>query len=120
KWIAPRFEDEKWTLGRQILWNIVLMIFIALLNVYATQLMHKVTVPLWWWWVMLKWVLMLGVLPVAGAELIAYNHYLRQNLKMASQLSFLVQQSPPPQDEMTPHHTGAGKEHAGASLFDDD
>lgn len=92
KWIIPRLDDEKWTLGRQIIWNLLLMIGITLLNVYATQLMHQTVLPVWWWFVMLKWVLMLGVLPVAVAELIAYNQHLRYNLKAATQLSQLVQQ----------------------------
>lgn len=92
KWIIPRLDDEKWTLGRQIVWNLLLMIGITLLNVYVTQLMHQTVLPLWWWFVMLKWVLMLGVLPVAVAELIAYNQHLRYNLKTATQLSQLVQQ----------------------------
>ncbi|MGN7783683.1 LytTR family transcriptional regulator DNA-binding domain-containing protein [Niabella sp. 22666] len=92
KWIIPRLDDEKWTLGRQIVWNLLLMIGITLLNVYVTQIMHQTVLPLWWWLIMLKWVLMLGVLPVAVAELIAYNQHLRYNLKAATQLSQLVQQ----------------------------
>lgn len=92
KWIAPRLDDEKWTLGKQIVWNVLLMVFITLLNVYVTQLMHQTVLPLWWWGVMLKWVLMLGVLPVAVAELIAYNQHLRHHLKTATRLSQLVQQ----------------------------
>ncbi len=91
-WIIPKLDEEKWTLGKQIAWNVLLMVLIALLNVYVTQLMHQMTLPLWWWLVMLKWVLMLGVLPVAVAELIAYNQHLRYNLKTATRLSQLVQQ----------------------------
>ncbi|GEM_PF-4567035 len=94
KWIAPKLDDEKWTLGKQITWNVLLMICITLLNVYATQLMHQTVLPLWWWFIMLKWVLMLGVLPVAVAELLAYNQQLRHNLKTATQLSQLVQHQP--------------------------
>lgn len=90
-WIIPKLDEEKWTLGKQIAWNVLLMILIALLNVYVTQLMHQITLPFWWWLVMLKWVLMLGILPVAVAELIAYNQHLRYNLKTATRLSQLVQ-----------------------------
>lgn len=94
KWIIPRLDDDKWTLGKQIIWNVLLMVFITLLNVYVTQLMHQMILPFWWWLVMLKWVLMLGILPVAVAELIAYNQHLRHNLKTAIQLSQLVKQQP--------------------------
>lgn len=93
KWIVPRLNEERWTLGKQILWNMLLMVCITLLNVYVTQLVHGITLPLWWWFTMLKWVVMLGVLPIAIAELVSYNHYLRSNLKSATQLTELVQQS---------------------------
>ncbi|MBX2926143.1 MAG: LytTR family transcriptional regulator [Chitinophagaceae bacterium] len=91
KVIAPRVQDENWTLGKQILWNTVLMVCIAWVNIYVTQLMHNVSLPLWWQLNMLKWVFMLGVFPVAIVELITYNHYLRRNLKSAAQLSQMVE-----------------------------
>ena len=87
KVIAPYINEEKWTLGRQILLNIVLMIGITIFNVLVTQLVHRITLPLWWHFNMLKWVLMLGALPVAIAELISYNYYLRQHVKSAEGLS---------------------------------
>ncbi|MBX3255347.1 MAG: LytTR family transcriptional regulator [Chitinophagaceae bacterium] len=91
KVIVPRMQDENWTLGKQILWNTILMVCIAWVNIYVTQLMHNVALPLWWQLNMLKWVFMLGVFPVAIAELITYNHYLRSHLKSAAQLSQMVE-----------------------------
>ncbi|WP_114791916.1 LytTR family DNA-binding domain-containing protein [Niabella yanshanensis] len=108
KWITPKLDDEKWTLGKQIMWNVLLMVFITLLNVYVTQLMHQTVLPLWWWLVMLKWVLMLGVLPVAVAELIAYNQHLRHHLKTATQLSRLVRQPPAVAPGSSTHVSASG------------
>lgn len=102
KWIAPQLDDEKWTLGKQIVWNLLLMIFITLLNVYVTQVMHQTVLPFWWWFVMLRWVLMLGIIPVAVAELIAYNQHLRYHLKTATQLSGLAQHPQSLSDNSTP------------------
>ncbi|MBN8859036.1 MAG: LytTR family transcriptional regulator DNA-binding domain-containing protein [Sphingobacteriales bacterium] len=87
KIIAPYINEEKWTLGKQILLNIVLMTGITIFNILVTQLVHQITLPLWWHFNMLKWVLMLGALPVAIAELISYNYYLRQHVKSAEGLS---------------------------------
>jgi hypothetical protein len=87
KVIAPRIKEEKWTLGKQIGWNTFLMVCIALLNVFATQLMHGISLPFSWYLVMLKWVVMLGVLPIAIAELITYNLFLHKNLKSAAAIS---------------------------------
>lgn len=87
KVIAPYIKEEKWTLGKQILLNMVLMISITIFNVLVTQLVHQITLPLWWHLNMLKWVLMLGALPVAIAELISYNYYLRQHVKSAEGVS---------------------------------
>jgi hypothetical protein len=115
KWIAPRLDDEKWTLGRQIVWNVLLMIFITLLNVYVTQLMHQTVLPLWWWFVMLKWVLMLGVLPVSVAELIAYNQHLRHHLKTATRLSQLVQQPVLPDKVSQPASGSGNRSHDGCT-----
>lgn len=108
KYIATGLEDEKWTLGRQIAWNVLLMVFIALLNVLATQIMLQLIVPLWWWLTMLKWVLMLGVLPVALAELIAYNQHLRHHLETANQLSQLVLHHPVRSNENAGNLVSAG------------
>lgn len=108
KYIAKGLEDEKWTLGRQIAWNVLLMVFIALLNVLATQIMLQLIVPLWWWLTMLKWVLMLGVLPVALAELIAYNQHLRHHLETANQLSQLVLHHPVRSNENAGNRVSAG------------
>lgn len=87
KVIAPYTNEDKWTLGKQILLNIVLMIAITICNVLVTQLVHQITLPLWWHFNMLKWVLMLGTLPIAIAELFSYNYYLRQHIKSAERLS---------------------------------
>lgn len=95
-WAVPRVNEEKWTLGKQILWNTLLMLCITFLNIYVTQLMHNITLPLWWWFNMLSWVVMLGVFPIAIAELIAYNVYLRQHIKSAVQISQIVQHAPKP------------------------
>ncbi|MFT3704979.1 MAG: LytTR family DNA-binding domain-containing protein [Agriterribacter sp.] len=90
KVIAPRINEEKWSLGKQILWNSLLMVCIALLNSIVTQLMYNIWLPAWWYFTMLKWVFMLGVIPVAIAELITYNHYLHRHLKSAAQLSQIM------------------------------
>ena len=94
KWIAPQIPEEKWTLGKQIAWNMLLMICIALLNTWITQLLHQVSLPLWWYFSMLKWVLMLGIFPVVITELLSYNHYLRRNTRNAAELSQMMQQAP--------------------------
>ncbi|MFT3748623.1 MAG: LytTR family DNA-binding domain-containing protein [Agriterribacter sp.] len=87
KAIAPRINEEQWTLGKQILLNIILMIGITVCNVLATQWVHQITLPLWWHFNMLKWVVMLGALPIAIAELFSYNYYLRQHVDSAERLS---------------------------------
>lgn len=92
KAIAPHINEDRWTLGRQVLWNMLLMVCIAWLNVYITQLMHNLVLPLWWHFNMLKWVIMLGIFPVVIAELLSYNHYLQQHVKSAANLSQLAQQ----------------------------
>lgn len=92
KAIAPHVNEDRWTLGKQVLWNMLLMVCIAWLNVYITQLMHNLVLPLWWHFNMLKWVIMLGVFPVVVAELLSYNHYLQQHVKSAARLSQLAQQ----------------------------
>lgn len=95
KGIAPRIREEKWTLGKQILWNTLLMVCIALLNVFVTQVMHQMILPLWWYFTMLKWVFMLGIFPVAVAELLTYNHFLRRHLKSAAELTQMVESKRP-------------------------
>ena len=92
KALVPHINEDKWTLGKQVLWNMALMVCIAWLNVYFTQLMHNLVLPLWWHFNMLKWVIMLGIFPVVIAELLSYNHYLRQHVKSAARLSQLAQQ----------------------------
>lgn len=87
KAIAPRINEEQWTLGKQILLNIILMIGITICNVLVTQWVHQITLPLWWHFNMLKWVLMLGALPIVIAELFSYNYYLQQHVKSAERLS---------------------------------
>lgn len=94
KWLMPGINEEKWTLGKQILWNTLLMLCITCLNVVATEWIHSVKLPLTWWVTMLGWVLMLGALPIAIAELVSYNVYLRQHTRSAASLSHLVQLSP--------------------------
>lgn len=87
KVITPNINEEKWTVGKQISLNLLLMMCITVFNVLVTQLVHQVILPLWWHFYMLKWVLMLGVLPVVVAELLSYNYYLRQHVKAADGLS---------------------------------
>ncbi len=97
-WIAPRIPEDTWTLGKQIAWNMLLMVCIALLNTWVTQLRHQVSLPLWWYFSMLKWVVMLGIFPVVVTELLSYNHYLRRHIRNASELSQMVQCIPPAGD----------------------
>jgi hypothetical protein len=87
KWISPRLNEEQWTLGKQVLLNMVLMICIAFFNVFGTQLIYGMPIDLSWYWSMLQWVLMIGTLPIVIAELISYNYYLRKNLESASELT---------------------------------
>ena len=87
KMILPRIHEERWTLGKQIFLNIVLMVAITIFNILVTQVIHNILLPFWWHLVMLKWVLMLGVLPVALAELFSYNYYLQQHIKSAQLFS---------------------------------
>lgn len=87
KVIASYINEEKWTLGKQILLNILLMIGITIFNVLVTQLVHQIVLPIWWHFYMLKWVLMLGVFPVVISELFSYNYYLRLHIKSAENLS---------------------------------
>lgn len=98
KMITPYISEEKWTLGKQVLLNIILMIGITICNIWVTQLVHQITLPLWWHFNMLKWVLMLGALPIAIAELFSYNYYLRQHVKNAVRLSENISPAvePPP------------------------
>ncbi|RYY11529.1 MAG: hypothetical protein EOO04_35075 [Chitinophagaceae bacterium] len=91
KVIAPLINESRWTLGKQILWNSFLMVIIALMNVLVTQLMHGIVLPIEWYFTMLEWVFMLGVFPVAIAELITYNHFLRRHLKTAGEVSQWLQ-----------------------------
>lgn len=87
KWISPRINEEKWTLGKQVLLNMVLMLCIAFCNVFVTQLIYGMPVDFSWYGSMLQWVVMIGTLPIAIAELISYNYYLRKNLESASELT---------------------------------
>lgn len=87
KWISPQINEEKWTLGKQVLLNMVLMICIAFFNVFVTQLIYGMPVDFSWYGSMLQWVVMIGTLPIAIAELISYNYYLRKNLESASELT---------------------------------
>lgn len=105
KVIAPRINEEKWSLGKQILWNTLLMVCIALLNAVVTQAIHNVWLPAWWYFTMLKWVFMLGVIPIAIAELITYNHYLRRHLKSAAELSQIMEHTQPIQQVARPSET---------------
>jgi LytTr DNA-binding domain-containing protein len=93
KLIGPFIKEERWTLGKQILWNTFLMVCIALLNVFVTQFMLNVPIPLSWYFKMLIWVFMLGIFPIAIAELLTYNHYLRRHVKKASEMSELMLKS---------------------------
>ncbi|MGN6491477.1 MAG: LytTR family DNA-binding domain-containing protein [Agriterribacter sp.] len=117
KVIAPRINEAKWTLGRQIIWNTFLMVCIALLNMLVTQWMHDVWLPVSWYFIMLRWVVMLGVFPIVIAELLTYNHFLRRHIKSAAQLTQMVQHTqqrnavvyrsvPAPQPEL--HNASAG------------
>ncbi len=89
--VAPYIKEERWTLGKQILWNTFLMVCITFANVVVTQWMHNIALPVSWYFTMLKWVLMLGVLPVAFAELITYNHFLRKNILKAEEVTNQLQ-----------------------------
>ena len=85
--IAPFINEERWTLGKQILWNTFLMICITVGNVLVTQWMHDMVLPVSWYFTMMKWVFILGVLPIGLAELITYNHFLQKNLRSAAEMS---------------------------------
>ncbi|MFD2920457.1 LytTR family transcriptional regulator DNA-binding domain-containing protein [Terrimonas rubra] len=87
RWISPRINEEKWTLGKQVLLNMVLMICIAFFNVFITQLIYGMPIDFSWYGSMLQWVVMIGTLPIAIAELVSYNYYLRKNLESASELT---------------------------------
>jgi hypothetical protein len=91
--IAPYINEESWTLGKQILWNTFLMICITMGNILVTQWMHDMNLPFWWYFTMMKWVFMLGILPIAIAELITYNHFLHKNLRSAADMSHRIQHS---------------------------
>jgi hypothetical protein len=88
--IEPRIKEERWTLGKQILYMLLLVVFIALLNTLASQWMINMFMPFSAYLLMLKWVVMLGVFPVAFAELLAYNHYLRKHVNSATQLNLAI------------------------------
>ncbi len=101
KLLAPQLNEEKWTLSKQVLLNIVLMLGITFFNVFITQILHNTVLPVIWYFYMLKWVLMIGTLPIVIAELISYNIYLRNNLQSASEITRMVklphkEQSPTP------------------------
>ncbi len=101
KLIIPRMTEDRWTLGRQILWNIALMVCIATLNVFVIQFIYGLPAqPLLVYGIMLKWVIMLGVFPIVIADLISYNYFLQRNLKSARQLSQLLPPLPPSEEGM--------------------
>lgn len=85
--ITPRISEESWTLGKQIGFNIMLMGGITFFNILVTQIVHQITLPFWWYFSMMKWVLMLGIIPIIVSELISYNRYLHQHLNSAKELS---------------------------------
>ncbi len=89
--IMHRIPDEEWTFGKQTLWNVFLMICITLLNCLVAQLLYGAEpFPLSLYFVMFKWVLMLGIFPVTIADLISYNYYLQKNIKSAAAISGLL------------------------------
>ncbi len=90
--ITPQMKEESWTLGKQIVFNILLMICITLCNVFATQVMHGIRLPLWWYFSMLRWVIMMGVIPIVVSELIAYNWHLRKHLNNARQITTAIEE----------------------------
>ena len=90
KVLIPRISEEKWTLGKQILYLSFLMICIAWLNGFLTAVIYNVSLPASWYLSMFKWVLMLGVIPVTITETISYNRYLHQHLHNAQQISAIV------------------------------
>ncbi len=88
--ITPRISEESWTLGKQIIFNVLLMICIALANIFIMQAVHNILLPLWWYFLMLKWVIMLGVIPIAISELVSYNRYLHRHLENARLISDML------------------------------
>lgn len=88
--ITPRIKEESWTLGKQIVFNVLLVIGITLANIVVAQMIHHTLLPLWWYFSMLKWVMMLGVIPITISELISYNRYLRRHLSSARMISDML------------------------------
>lgn len=95
--IEPRTREERWTLGKQILYMLLLVVCIAMLNTLVSQWLAHQSMPLMAYLLMLKWVVMMGVFPVAFAELLAYNHYLRKHVNSASQLNTIIEETHQPQ-----------------------
>lgn len=87
KLVVPKMAEEKWTLGKQIILNVILMLVITFFNILITQLLHNTILPVSWYFYMFQWVLMIGLLPIIIAELISYNFYLRNHLQSASEIN---------------------------------
>ncbi len=94
--IIPRISEAKWTLGKQIGWDFLLMLAITIGNTLYAGCVTHASVPLLEYLVMLKSVLLLGIFPIIISELMVYNWHLRKNLQEADRLSGLLraQQQP--------------------------
>lgn len=105
KLLAPRLDEEKWTLGRQIVWRLCLLVLVALANTWVFQVAENATLTLSSYLTMLSYVVLMGIFPITIVELIAYNRYLRQNVTAAHRLSGLLDANLEPEvheNEITP------------------
>lgn len=100
--LFPRFfREEGWTIGREILWLLIIIISISLANMAVMALWRSVTFS---WQYVLTVIIdtaVIGVAPICVSIMINQARLLRRYRASASTLTQSLQQEPPPTTAIT-------------------
>ena len=82
------FCEKNWTVGKQLFFSLLIILFIGVGNYFYSALVFHLSEQ---WWkallMMMVFTMLIGVFPVGVIILLAYNKYLRQNIREATQVN---------------------------------
>lgn len=90
---AERYQlEEKWTVGKHIIWNGWILLSIALINFFYSNLIGVSSFTVINLLISLGQVLLIGLFPITGLVLIDYIRLYRKNMRKAQELKNQVKQ----------------------------
>ena len=103
--VLPYFDDQKWTVGKEITAIILLMIVIGLFNyLYTASIFHWSGALIWGLLQFVAYTLAVGVIPVTILTLLKQNQLQRRHLNEAQQINAAIPQESLPKSKSAMIH----------------